>query len=121
MLVAFSEDDIVPVTKPSMNFTLNPSKVSLNPSKLPFSSEKRVSLLLGYKRLRGKGYSANVAKGDGLFASDGEVLCVEGVDVVVQVCAITKVNVFCVGLNRLRLVLQFLQYSTFRIQPLTSH
>lgn len=47
-LVALKEDDSAPVTIPSINLTLNPNRVSLNPSKLPFNSENRVSLLLGY-------------------------------------------------------------------------
>jgi len=47
VLVALKEEEKVPVTMPSRNFTLKPRVVSLKPSILPFNSVKRVSLLLG--------------------------------------------------------------------------
>ncbi len=46
-LVALKDEENVPVTTPSMNLTLNPNKVSLNPSRLPFNSENKVKRLLG--------------------------------------------------------------------------
>ena len=62
-LVAFADDENVPVTMPSKNFTLNPNNVSLNPpSNDPFNSENNVNLLLGYTEINSNNfYSSNIA------------------------------------------------------------
>ena len=47
VLVAFIEDENVPVTIPSIKRTRNPNKTSLAAWSDPFNSEKRVKRLLG--------------------------------------------------------------------------
>lgn len=47
VLVALQDEENVPVSIPSLNLTLNPKRVSLNPSMLPLSSVNKLNLLLG--------------------------------------------------------------------------